>query len=36
MPEIKEQRLNIIENCDILLQTILKPFTQTDDTPEGE
>lgn len=35
MPNTEEQRLDVIENCDILLQTILKPFAQADDTPEG-
>ena len=35
MPNTEEQRLDIIENCNILLNGILKPFEQTDDTPEG-
>ena len=35
MPNTEEQRLDVIENCDILLNTILKPFEQTDATPEG-
>ncbi|TLM73022.1 hypothetical protein ACONUD_19300 [Microbulbifer harenosus] len=35
MPNTEEQRLDVIKNCDILLQTILKPFAQTDGTPEG-
>lgn len=35
MPSTNEQRLDIIKNCDILLNGILKPFPQTDDSPEG-
>ena len=35
MPNTEEQRLDIIDNCTILLDGILKPFDQTDDTPEG-
>jgi hypothetical protein len=35
MPNTEEQRVDVIENCNVLLQTILKPFAQTDDTPEG-
>jgi len=35
MPNTEEQRLDIIENCTLLLDGILKPFEQTDDTPEG-
>ncbi len=35
MPNTEEQRLDVIENCNILLNGILKPFEQTDDTPEG-
>jgi hypothetical protein len=35
MPNTEEQRLDVIENCNILLSGILKPFVQTDDTPEG-
>jgi len=35
MPNTEEQRLDIIDNCNILLEGILKPFDQTDDTPEG-
>ena len=35
MPNTEEQRLDLIENCDILLNGILTPFEQTDDTPEG-
>ena len=35
MPNTDEQRLDIIANCEILLNTILKPFEQTDATPEG-
>ncbi len=35
MPNTEEQRQDIIENCNILLNGILKPFEQTDDTPEG-
>lgn len=35
MPNTNEQRLDIIENCNILLNGVLKPFSQTDSTPEG-
>jgi len=35
MPNTEEQRLDIIDNCNILLEGILKPFVQADDTPEG-
>jgi len=35
MPNTEEQRLDIIENCNILLNGILKPFNNTDNTPEG-
>jgi len=35
MPNTEEQRLDIIHNCDLLLQGPLKPFSQTDNTPEG-
>ncbi len=35
MPNTEEQRLDIIENCTILLDTVLNSFAQTDDTPEG-
>jgi len=35
MPNTEEQRLDLIENCNILLNGILKPFNNTDDTPEG-
>lgn len=35
MPNTEEQRLDIIENCNILLCTVLHSFAQTDDTPEG-
>ena len=35
MPNTEEQRRDIIHNCTILLEGILKPFEQTDDTPEG-
>ena len=35
MPNTEEQRLDIIENCDILLDTVLKPFEKVDSTPEG-
>jgi len=35
MPNTEEQRLDLIENCNILLNGILKPFDTTDDTPEG-
>ncbi len=31
----EEQRLDVIQICNLLLSGILKPFTQTDDTPEG-
>ena len=35
MPDTEEQRLDIIENCDVLLNTVLKPFEKVDSTPEG-
>ncbi len=35
MPNTEEQRLDIIENCTLLLEGPLKPFNQTDNTPEG-
>ena len=35
MPNTEEQRLDIIENCNILLNTVLHRFSQTNDTPEG-
>ncbi len=35
MPNTEEQRLDLIENCNLLLNGILKPFDNTDDTPEG-
>ncbi len=35
MPNTEEQRLDIIENCTLLLEGPLKPFSQTDNTPEG-
>ena len=35
MPNTEEQRLDIIENCTLLLEGILKPFNQTDNTAEG-
>ncbi len=35
MPNTNEQRLDIIENCNNLLNGVLKPFAQTDDTAEG-
>jgi len=35
MPNTEEQRLDIIENCTLLLEGVLKPFRQTDNTAEG-
>ncbi|MBL1278498.1 MAG: hypothetical protein COB30_020680 [Ectothiorhodospiraceae bacterium] len=35
MPNTEEQRLDLIENCTLLLEGTLKPFSQTDNTPEG-
>lgn len=35
MPNTEEQRLDVMENCNALLQGVLRPFRQTDDTPEG-
>jgi len=35
MPNTEEQRLDIIENCTLLLEGVLKPFSQTDNTAEG-
>ena len=34
MPNTEEQRLDLIDNCDLLLAKFVG-FTQTDDTPEG-
>src|SRR5690606_7364104 len=35
MPNTNEQRLDIIKNCNHLLNGVLKPFEQTDSTSEG-
>ncbi|MBL1276540.1 MAG: hypothetical protein COB30_010660 [Ectothiorhodospiraceae bacterium] len=35
MPNTEEQRLDLIENCTLLLEGPLKPFKQTDNTAEG-
>jgi len=35
MPNTEEQRLDLIENCTLLLEGPLKPFSQTDNTAEG-
>ncbi len=35
MPNTEEQRLDIIENCNLLLEGALRPFSQTDNTAEG-
>jgi len=35
MANTEEQRLDIIENCERLLEGILSEFTQTDNTPQG-
>ncbi len=35
MSSTEEQRLDIIDNCVTLLSGFIKPFKQTDDTPEG-
>ncbi|MBL1261925.1 MAG: hypothetical protein COB33_015560 [Thiotrichaceae bacterium] len=35
MPNTKEQRLDLIENCSLLLEGVLKPFSQTDNTAAG-
>ncbi len=35
MPNTEEQRLDIIENCNLLLEGILSEFSQTDNTPQG-
>ena len=35
MPNTEEQRLDLIENCTLLLEGVLKPFNQTDNTAEG-
>ena len=35
MPNTEEQRLDLIENCSLLLEGPLKPFNQTDNTAEG-
>lgn len=35
MPNTEEQRLDIIEISDFLLEGVLQSFDQTDDTPEG-
>jgi len=35
MPNTEEQRLDLIENCSLLLEGPLKPFNQTDNTAAG-
>ncbi len=35
MPDTEEQRLDIIENCNYLLDGFLTEFNQTDNTPQG-
>jgi len=35
MPNTEEQRHDLIENCNYLLENVLQTFDQTDDTPEG-
>jgi len=35
MSNTEEQRLDLIENCTLLLEGSLKPFSQTDNTAEG-
>lgn len=35
MPNTEEQRLDIINNCDLLLDGILTEFSQIDNTPQG-
>ena len=35
MPDTEEQQLDVIENCDVLLSTVLKPFQAENSTPEG-
>ncbi len=35
MPDTEEQRLDLIENCERLLEGILSEFSQTDNTPQG-
>ncbi len=35
MPNTEEQRLDLIENCTLLLEGPLKPFSQTDNTAGG-
>jgi len=35
MPNTEEQRLDLIENCTLLLEGPLKPFSQTDNTAKG-
>ena len=35
MPDTEEQRLDIIENCNLLLEGCLKDFSQTDNTAQG-
>ena len=32
MPNTEEQRLDLIENCALLLEGVLKSFNQTDNT----
>ncbi len=35
MPNTEEQRLDVIENSHYLLDKVLAPFDESDDTPEG-
>jgi len=35
MPKTEEQRQDLIQNCNYLLENVLQSFDQTDDTPEG-
>ncbi len=35
MPDTEEQRLDIIENCNLLLEGCLKEYSQTDNTAQG-
>ena len=35
MPNTEEQRLDLIEQCDVLLNGLLASFDPIDETPEG-
>ena len=35
MLNTEEQRLDVVDNCNVLLRGVLNSFEQTDNTPEG-